>query len=141
MTISLATVKTDRRTEALSTLRPSNLPRVLVDALYVHIPFCFHKCHYCDFYSITRQGEDRMKRFTSLILREAEMWTRAGDAPPLRPRTIFFGGGTPSLLPIDLMRELIGGLRQRIDFSDVREFTCEANPATVSLEYCQMLRE
>ncbi|MBC8108951.1 MAG: radical SAM family heme chaperone HemW [Anaerolineae bacterium] len=139
MTISLATVQPDRRANA-APLRPSDLPRQLVDALYVHIPFCFHKCHYCDFYSITRQGPDRMARFTDLILREAEMWTRS-DAPPLRPRTIFFGGGTPTLLPIDEMRRLIAGLRERIDFSDVDEFTSEANPATVSLEYCRMLRE
>src|SRR3954462_11720606 len=121
-------------------LTPGGLPAGEVEGLYIHIPFCFHKCHYCDFYSITRQGEDRMRRFIDLILREAEMWTRP-DAPPLRPRTIFFGGGTPTLLPIDEMRRLIAGLRQRIDFSDVNEFTCEANPATVTLEYCQMLRE
>lgn len=139
MTISLATLQPDRRAND-SPLRPSDLPRLLVDALYVHIPFCFHKCHYCDFYSITRQDTDRMARFTNLILREAEMWTRS-NAPPLRPRTVFFGGGTPTLLPINEMRRLIAGLRDRIDFSDVTEFTCEANPATVSLEYCQMLRE
>ena len=138
MTIPLATLAPDRR--ANTPLRPSAVPRELVDALYVHIPFCFHKCHYCDFYSITRQGDHRMRRFVDLILREAELWTRP-DAPPLRPRTIFFGGGTPTLLPIDEMRRLITGLRQRIDFSDVNEFTSEANPATVSLEYCQMLRE
>jgi oxygen-independent coproporphyrinogen III oxidase len=141
MTIPLATLAPDRRANsgANMLLRPSDVPRQIVDALYVHIPFCFHKCHYCDFYSITRQGEDRMRRFVDLILREAEMWTRP-DAPPLRPRTIFFGGGTPTLLPTDEMRRLIAGLRERIDFSDVNEFTCEANPATVSLEYCQMLR-
>lgn len=145
VTISLSTLAPDRRANSASPapiVRLRDLPRQLVDALYVHIPFCFHKCHYCDFYSITRQGDERMKRFTDLLLREAEMWTeRAADAPPLRPRTIFFGGGTPTLLPIDLMRRLIDGLRARIDFSDVTEFTCEANPATVTLEYCQMLRE
>src|SRR5215211_5031293 len=128
----------DRSNTAMSpaALRPETLSDVDVEALYVHIPFCFHKCHYCDFYSITRQGPERMTRFTDLILREAKMWTRP-DAPPLRPRTIFFGGGTPTLLPLDEMRRLIAGLRGRIDFSDVNEFTCEANPATVSLEYCQ----
>jgi hypothetical protein len=41
-------------------LAPADLPSVVAPALYVHVPFCFHKCHYCDFYSITRQGEDRM---------------------------------------------------------------------------------
>ncbi len=130
-------------------LHPRDLPRCEAPGLYVHIPFCFHKCHYCDFYSITRQTPERMTRFVDLILREADMWTasaRRGQsaAPPrvvISPRTIFFGGGTPSLLPLDQMRRLIRGLRDRIDFSEVNEWTVEINPATASLEYCQMLRE
>jgi len=117
-------------------LDPSALPRVSIPALYVHIPFCFHKCHYCDFYSITRQSDDRMSRFVELILREAEMWSSVD----LRPKTVFFGGGTPTLLPMVQMHRLIAGLRQRIDLSQIDEFTVEANPATVSLEYFQMLR-
>src|SRR5688500_18537057 len=79
-----------------------------------------------------------MDRFVELLLREAEAWTR----PPatVRPRTIFFGGGTPTLLPIEAMSRLLAGLRERFDFSDVGEWTIEANPATVTLEYCRMLR-
>ena len=61
--------------------------------------------------------------------------------PTVRPRTVFFGGGTPTLLPLDEMRRLLAGLRERFDFSDVDEWTVEANPATVTLEYCRMLRE
>jgi oxygen-independent coproporphyrinogen-3 oxidase len=124
---------------AAPALDPSALPATEAEALYVHIPFCFHKCHYCDFYSITRQTPQRMEGFVDLLLREAETWTR----PPVtvRPRTIFFGGGTPTLLPIDAMRRLLAGLRERFDFSLVREWTIEANPATVSAEYCAMLRE
>src|SRR4051794_32776591 len=113
------------------------LPRGEVPGLYVHIPFCFHKCHYCDFYSITRQDDARMTRFVDLLLREADLWTPLD----VRPRTVFFGGGTPSLLPIEQMRRLRGGLRERFDFSRLDEFTVEVNPATASLEYCQMLRE
>src|SRR3954470_7685863 len=93
-------------------LTPQSVPAGTVEALYVHIPFCFHKCHYCDFYSITRQPPERMSRFVDLVLREAELWTEArGDATPT-PRTVFFGGGTPSLLPLDQMRRLIRGLRE-----------------------------
>ena len=51
-------------------LSPGALPVVAVPALYVHIPFCFHKCHYCDFYSITRQSDERMTRFVDLVLAE-----------------------------------------------------------------------
>ena len=121
-------------------ITPSRLPDVAIEGLYVHIPFCFHKCHYCDFYSITRQSPERMARYVDLLLAEATLWT-TGSGPSVRPITVFFGGGTPTLLPIDEMRRLIGGLRERFDFGTVSEFTVEANPATVSLEYCSMLRE
>jgi oxygen-independent coproporphyrinogen-3 oxidase len=113
------------------------LPRGEIPGLYVHIPFCFHKCHYCDFYSITRQDDARMTRFVDLVLREADLWQQLD----VRPRTVFFGGGTPSLLPIEQMRRLIRRLRERFDFARLDEFTVEVNPATASLEYCQMLRE
>src|SRR5215216_5066951 len=107
-------------------IHPRDLPRATIPGLYLHVPFCFHKCHYCDFYSITHQSPERMERFVDLILREADHWTR----PPvtLRPRTVFFGGGTPTLLPMETMARLLVGLRDRFDFSDVHEWTIEANP-------------
>lgn len=130
-------------------LQPTSLPVVDVEGLYVHIPFCFHKCHYCDFYSITRQTPRRMGRYVDLVLREAENWTKHAQGPTVRPRTIFFGGGTPTLLPVDQMRRLILGLRARFDFSLAHEiigeitgeFTVEANPATLSSDFAVMLRE
>jgi len=117
-------------------LTPEQLPRGPVDGLYVHIPFCFHKCHYCDFYSITQQSPERMGQFVNRILLEAGRWS----GRLVLPRTVFFGGGTPSLLPIADMRRLIEGLGGRFDLSGVDEWTVEANPATVNLEYCRMLR-
>lgn len=121
-------------------IRPAELPRGTIGALYVHVPFCFHKCHYCDFYSITRQTPQRMAGFVDRVLAEADLWTTA-DGPPIRPKTVFFGGGTPSLLPSVQMARLIDGLRQRFDLSAVDEWTVEVNPATADLEYCRMLRE
>ena len=56
-------------------LSPAELPAARIDALYVHVPFCFHKCHYCDFYSITRQTPERMERFVDLLLAEADLWS------------------------------------------------------------------
>ena len=125
-----------------SPLSPARAPAGAIDGLYVHVPFCFHKCHYCDFYSITRQTEPRMARFVDLVLAEADLWiaARSGFATPA-PRTIFFGGGTPTLLPAGEMRRLLTGLKQRFDLSGLREWTVEANPATVTDEYCAMLRE
>lgn len=100
----------------------------MVRHLYVHIPFCPKVCPYCSFY---KEASDRNKTqaFLDTVLREAEM-----EAPGLRPETVFFGGGTPTALSTAQLRYLIGGLRERIDFSWVREFTLEMNPATVSLE-------
>lgn len=117
----------------------ADLPPANVDALYVHIPFCFHKCHYCDFYSITRQTPARMENFVDLILSEADRWT-AGAGPTPRFQTVFFGGGTPSLLPLASMRRLLKGLRTRFDLSGLCEWTVEINPATAEAEYCRMLR-
>ncbi len=108
--------------------------------LYVHIPFCFHKCHYCDFYSITRQSPGRKEQFVDRILREADFWASSADVLP-HPKTVFFGGGTPSLLPAEQMARLIRGLQQRFDFTAVDEFTVEVNPATADVDYCRMLHE
>ena len=116
--------------------RPAEVPAMRRGGLYVHVPFCFHKCHYCDFYSITRQTPDRMKAFVDRILAEANLW----GGQVLRPRTVFFGGGTPSLLPLEEMRRMIAGLRGRFDLSQVAEWTVEVNPATADGDYLAMLR-
>lgn len=100
----------------------------MVRHLYVHIPFCPKVCPYCSFY---KEASDRNKTqaFLDALLTEAER-----SAEGLRPETIFFGGGTPTALSTPQLEYLISGLRVRLDFSDVKEFTIEMNPATVSLE-------
>jgi oxygen-independent coproporphyrinogen III oxidase len=122
-------------------LDPLQLPAIEVEGLYIHVPFCVHKCHYCDFYSIAHQSAQRMSRFVDLVLREAELWAGLSRGPKIRPRTVFFGGGTPSLLPIEEMEKLLAGLRKTFDFSVCNEWTLEANPSTIGADYCRMLRE
>jgi oxygen-independent coproporphyrinogen-3 oxidase len=80
-----------------------------------------------------------MEQFVDRALSEADQWAVSG-APTLVPHTVFFGGGTPSLLPIDQMSRLISGLKTRLDFSQLQEWTVEVNPATASEEYLAMLR-
>ena len=82
-----------------------------------------------------------MDRFVDLLLREADGWAAWSDATLIKPRTVFFGGGTPSLLPIESMRHLIAGLHKRFDFTNCTEWTVEVNPATVTQDYARMLRE
>lgn len=106
--------------------------------LYVHIPFCPKVCPYCSFY---KEASDRNKTqpFLDALLRELEL--RQAEGTELQPHTIFFGGGTPSALTVRQMEYLLGGLRERLDLSELREWTLEMNPATVSLEKAQLLRD
>src|SRR4051812_21443487 len=106
--------------DALGVL-PQVLPAATFEGLYVHVPFCFHKCHYCDFYSITRQSPERMTMFVDLLLGEARSW--ADRQAKIAAKTVFFGGGTPSLLPLDEMHRLLHGLREVFDFSATNEWT------------------
>jgi oxygen-independent coproporphyrinogen-3 oxidase len=107
----------------------------MIAHLYVHIPFCPKVCPYCSFYKET-SNRNKTRRFLDVVLIEA-----ARRASRVKPRTIFFGGGTPTALSTSQLRYLIGGLRERIDMSDLEEFTVEMNPATVSSEKATMLRE
>jgi oxygen-independent coproporphyrinogen-3 oxidase len=105
----------------------------MVEHLYAHIPFCPKVCPYCSFYK-EASDKNRTRAFLDAMLVEAEK-----HAPSLQPRTIFFGGGTPSALSASQLEFLLGGLRERLDFSRVTEWTLEMNPATVSLEKARTL--
>ena len=110
-----------------------------VDALYAHVPFCFHKCHYCDFYSIVENSsgdEDRQAVFTDALIAELSYWTQRGT---VRPRTIFVGGGTPTLLRVDLWDRLLRAMADSGVLAEVTEFTVEANPETVTPELMRRL--
>jgi len=110
------------------------LPHSSVDSLYVHVPFCSRKCEYCAFYSEPTRGAD-MTRYVSCL--EVELEKRA-----LRfgKGTVFFGGGTPSLLPTSEWQRLLEKM-QALDLLGAREWTIECNPATVSLEKARLWRE
>jgi oxygen-independent coproporphyrinogen-3 oxidase len=104
-----------------------------VRSLYVHVPFCFHKCHYCDFYSIV-DSRDRQGPFVARLERELAALAPWSGGLPLE--TLFVGGGTPSLLRIDLWEQLLCSLGSSFDLSLMRsgagEFTVECNPETVT---------
>lgn len=109
-------------------------------SLYIHIPFCFHKCHYCDFYSIV-DSRDRQKAFTARLVRELRALAPVSGGLPLE--TIFVGGGTPTLLEPGLWAELLAALHDAFDLSVIRsgvgEFTVECNPETATPELMGVL--
>jgi len=130
--------------------------------VYVHVPFCFHKCHYCDFYSFV-ETNGREGAFVDRLLEEARAWADA--AGPLQHRgathepshgaqhlecepardgaleTLFVGGGTPTLLPPALLARLLHGLRGVFAWRPGAEWTVEANPETVTNEVAQVLAD
>src|SRR5213596_303785 len=104
-----------------------------IQSIYIHVPFCAHKCEYCAFYSHA-PGEGLVDRYVHALIRELEM------APPAAPRTIFFGGGTPSILNIRQWTELLNAM-ERLGLTSAVEWTVECNPATVSEDKAKLLRE
>ena len=104
-----------------------------VSSLYVHVPFCARKCSYCAFYSEPSSGE-LIDRYVGALIRELEL-----VAADLRPRTIYFGGGTPSLLNLRQWERIIDAM-ERLRLGGAGEWTVECNPATVSLDKARLLR-
>lgn len=103
--------------------------------IYVHVPFCHRKCTYCAFYSI-RSSEFGIRNYVDALLREMEM--RCGEqAHPVK--TVYFGGGTPSILPIEQLTRIVEGLRRCFDLSQVEEMTLEANPEDLTPDYLSAL--
>lgn len=93
--------------------------------LYIHIPFCLRICPYCAFYK-HMLGRSDLEGFVRAVAEEARLRLPQGYAP----QTIYFGGGTPSLLSPKHLDLLAEGLKRTVDFSQVKEWSFESNPAT-----------
>ena len=106
-------------------------------ALYVHIPFCCAKCAYCDFNSYARQ-ERLIPAYVDALLREAAFWSGANAVATVE--TLYLGGGTPSLLPIEEAALLLDGLRRLFVIAPDAEITTEANPESVDTDRLRALR-
>jgi putative oxygen-independent coproporphyrinogen III oxidase len=98
--------------------------------VYVHVPFCSTRCHYCDF--VTYTGMEGLRRpYAAALLDEAAMAAAAlGPEPPV-VTSVFVGGGTPTLLPAGDLRRVLDRLRGLLPFAPGAEVTVEANPETV----------
>jgi oxygen-independent coproporphyrinogen-3 oxidase len=111
--------------------------------LYLHWPFCKSKCPYCDFNSHVRAAIDE-KRWRDALMRELDHYAAevemAGE-PPRRLDSIFFGGGTPSLMPPDMVASLIERAGRHWRFAQDIEITLEANPTSVEIGRFRALRQ
>ena len=104
-----------------------------VASAYVHVPFCAQKCSYCAFFSEPSSGET-INRYVTALIREFELL-----AADLKPQTIFFGGGTPSLLNLWQWEQILTAM-DPLNLLGAAEWTVECNPATISLDKAKLLR-
>ncbi len=106
-------------------------------SLYIHIPFCLHRCGYCDFN--TYAGLQRLiPEYADALCREIAFLSHHAEQP-LTIHTIYFGGGTPTLLPPDELKNIMDTIRASFRLAPSLEISLEANPGTISREYIQRI--
>ncbi len=106
--------------------------------LYIHIPFCKRKCNYCDFCSFAF-GLEEQRKYTKALIDEISGYKR--QKGKLALDTLYFGGGTPSLLDTELLKQIFLAIRDSFDILPDAEITLEVNPATHSYESLKTYRE
>src|SRR5699024_8388516 len=104
--------------------------------VYLHVPFCRVRCGYCDFntYTAPELRGARQDQYADTLLAEVSLARGVmAEAGPIRPaQTVFFGGGTPTLLPAGDLARMLGGVREAFGLGEAAEVTVEANPDTVT---------
>jgi oxygen-independent coproporphyrinogen III oxidase len=106
----------------------------MADYLYIHIPFCVKKCVYCDFFSVS-YDESTVKAYVDALCKELSMIKTPGDSL----KTVYVGGGTPTLLPAASCNILFGYLRDNFPIAPDAEITVEANPGTTDESKIELL--
>ncbi|WP_110926923.1 radical SAM family heme chaperone HemW [Bacillus massiliglaciei] len=110
----------------------------MIKSAYIHIPFCEHICHYCDFNKVFLQGQP-VEAYLEMLDKEMELQLSACPTEGLD--TIFVGGGTPTALNEDQLRFLCGSISKRLPLNKGGEYTFEANPGELSQEKLQILHD
>ncbi len=106
-------------------------------AIYIHIPFCDHKCIYCDFYSIITS--DNISSFLQSLKKEIKYYAENYSSNRIIT-SIFFGGGTPSLMQPEYLEEIISSIAENFTVSTEAEITMETNPGTVDKDKLRKFR-
>mgnify|MGYP005983067543 FL=1 len=103
-------------------------------AAYIHIPFCSHICYYCDFAKVLMTGQP-VEAYIDELLKEYDSYGISSL------KTLYIGGGTPSVLPADQLEKLLTHLTKNLDLEELEEFTVEANPSDLTDEVLAVLAD
>jgi len=109
--------------------------------LYIHVPFCTKRCFYCSFNTAPLEHDDEMRRYVGALRRELGLLATTSWASSVSLETVFFGGGTPSLLGPDDMAGILDEIRARLALSPAAEITVECNPESVSRDKLAAYRQ
>lgn len=106
--------------------------------IYIHVPFCHRKCTYCAFFSKMESAKWRVGNYVDALIEEMKQ-RRGEQNHPIK--TVYFGGGTPSILPLVELERIVKALHECFDLSQVEEVTLEANPEDLTLDYLHGLKD
>ncbi len=111
-----------------------------VEALYIHVPFCFAKCDYCGFYSIVPKENYVVNRYLDHLRKNIDKWFKL-DYIPKRIKSVFVGGGNPTMLGLKGIKFLVDCIKDHLDLNEIEEFTFETNPETLTEDIVKYLSE
>ncbi|MEL7566659.1 MAG: radical SAM family heme chaperone HemW, partial [Dehalobacterium sp.] len=111
-----------------------------IEAIYVHIPFCIKKCHYCDFVSYPVNGSP-VEEYCQGLINEGKMYHRFLSGSQKEIKSIYIGGGTPTCLPAACLAKILDRLAGFFPVGQNGEITVECNPQTVNKEYLYQLKK
>lgn len=135
-----STWSTDHRDAALELFDTPAAPATPL-GLYVHIPFCRKRCHFCYFRVYTDKTRDEVTEYLDAVLEEASRYAKTERIAGRKLTYVYFGGGTPSYLSEKQLTYLFEGLKDRLDWSEVEEVAFECEPGTLSTRKLACLKD
>ena len=109
--------------------------------IYLHIPFCRKRCHFCYFKVYTDKDSAAIKGYIDAALKELAIYARQPFIGGRKPNFVYFGGGTPSYLSVDQLRHLIEGMKSLLPWNEIEEFTFECEPGTLTDHKLRAIRD
>ncbi|HTD66412.1 MAG TPA: coproporphyrinogen-III oxidase family protein [Candidatus Limnocylindria bacterium] len=132
--------KTDRVPELLAATQQAPKPGTPL-GLYVHIPFCRKRCHFCYFRVYTDKDAAAIRSYIDAVIKEFTLYAGKPFIGGRKPNFIYFGGGTPSYLSVDQLKHLTGEMKRLLPWDKVEEVTFEAEPGTLTDHKLKAIRE
>jgi oxygen-independent coproporphyrinogen-3 oxidase len=109
--------------------------------IYLHIPFCRKRCHFCYFRVYTDKDSAAIRRYLDAALKELSLYARKPFIGGRKPNFIYFGGGTPSFLSVDQLKHLTNGMKALLPWDEAEEVTFEVEPGTLTDHKLKAIRE